>query len=149
MSAQELEVSYMDAISSWEERGFPGLYARSRPTFHKQIKRRFPTGIRMWKGLCDFCLKWNGPRNALTQKKAGFHFSGLNAGSSFISQDEWMSESSVETLEKALGLHLIWTGGLTSLWHIRRHMEFNASKGNNDWLFKKLDRNTSITVPKN
>ena len=33
----------------------------------------------------------------------------------FISQDEGMSESPAETVEKALGLRLIWTGGLTSL----------------------------------
>ena len=32
-----------------------------------------------------------------------------------MSQDEGMSESPVETLEKAVGLRLIWTGGLTSL----------------------------------
>ena len=38
--------------------------------------------------ICVFCLKWNGPRDALTQKKAGFPCSGLNAGSYFISQDE-------------------------------------------------------------
>ena len=36
--------------------------------------------------------------------------SGLNFGSCFMSQDEGMSESPVETLEKAVGLHLIWTG---------------------------------------
>ena len=36
----------------------------------------------------EICLKWNGPRDALTQKKAGFPCSGLNAGSYFISQDE-------------------------------------------------------------
>ena len=40
-----------------------------------------------------------------------------------------MSESPVETLEKAVGLRLIWTGGLTCLWHLERHMEFSASKG--------------------
>ena len=40
---------------------------------------------------------------------------GLNSGLCFISQDEGMSESPVETLEKALGLHLIWTVGITSL----------------------------------
>ena len=51
----------------------------------------------------------------MTRKKAGFPCSGLSAGSSFISQDEGMSESPVESLEKALGLRLIWTGGLTSL----------------------------------
>ena len=33
-------------------------------------------------------FQWNGPRDALTQKKAGFPCNGLNAGSYFISQDE-------------------------------------------------------------
>ena len=33
----------------------------------------------------------------------------------FISQDEGMSESPVETLEKAIVLRLIWIGGITSL----------------------------------
>ena len=50
----------------------------------------------------------------MTQKKVGFPCSGLKAGSSFISQDKGMSESSVQSLEKALGPSLIWTGGLTS-----------------------------------
>ena len=36
----------------------------------------------------------------LTQKKAGFPCSGLNLGSCFKSQDEGMSESPVESLEK-------------------------------------------------
>ena len=51
----------------------------------------------------------------MTQKKVVFPCSGLNAGSSFISQDEGMSELNVETLEKGLGPRLIWTGGVTSL----------------------------------
>ena len=38
----------------------------------------------------------------MTQKKAGSPCSGLNAGSYFFSQDEGMTESSVETLEKAI-----------------------------------------------
>ena len=38
-----------------------------------------------------------------------------NSGSSFISQEEDMSESRVENLEKAVGVRVIWTGGLTSL----------------------------------
>ena len=63
----------------------------------------------MREGLCAFCLKWNGPRDALTQKKAGFRSSGLNAGSSFILQDEIMYESPVESIEKALVARLIWT----------------------------------------
>ena len=38
-----------------------------------------------------------------------------NLGSCFMSQDEGISESPVETLEKAVGLRLIWTGGIISL----------------------------------
>ena len=64
-------------------------------------------------------------------KKAGFPSSGLNLGSCFMSQDEGMSESPVETLEKAVVLHLIWTGGIIFLTHLERHTEFNASKGDN------------------
>ena len=59
------------------------------------------------KPACDGC--W-----ALTQKKAGFPCSGLNTGSYFISHDEGMAESPVETLEKAIVLHHFWTEGLTS-----------------------------------
>ena len=40
-----------------------------------------------------------------------------------------MSESLVETLEKAIVLHLFWTEGLTSFGHIERCAEFIASKG--------------------
>ena len=103
----------------------------------------------MSEGLCVFCLKWNGPRDAQTQKKAGFPSSGLNAGSYFISQDEGMNGSPVETLEKATVLHLFWTEGLTSFSHIVRCAEFIASNGDDDGLFVKIDRNTNITVPTN
>ena len=48
-------------------------------------------------------------------KKARFHCSGLNLGSCFMSQDEGMSESPVEALEKAVGLRLIWTDGVISV----------------------------------
>ena len=44
--------------------------------------------------------------DALTQKKAGFSCSGLNPGSYFISQDEGMTKSPVENLEKAIVLLL-------------------------------------------
>ena len=57
----------------------------------------------------------NGHRDALTLKKAGYLGIDLNAGSSFISPDEGMSESTVEILEKAIGACFIWTGGLTYL----------------------------------
>ena len=55
----------------------------------------------------------------------------------------------MKTLEKALGLHLFWTGGLTSLWQLDRHTKFNASKGDDAWLFVKIDRKPSITVSTN
>ena len=42
----------------------------------------------------------------MTQTKAGFPCSGFNAGSYFISEDEGITESPVETLEKAIVLHL-------------------------------------------
>ena len=61
-------------------------------------------------------------------KKAGFPCSALNSGSCFISQDEGMSESPVETLEKAVVLSFIWIGGITSLCYLERHREFKASK---------------------
>ena len=64
-----------------------------------------------------------------------------------MSQDEGMSESPVEALEKAVGLRLIWTGGIMSLRHLERHTEFNASKGDDALLFLKMDRNPNITVP--
>ena len=53
-------------------------------------------------------------RESPDSKKPGFPCSGLNLGSCFMLQDEGMSEYPVETLEKAVGLRLFWTGGITS-----------------------------------
>ena len=39
-----------------------------------------------------------------------------------------MTESPVETVEKAIVLYLFWTEGLTSFLHIERFAEFSASK---------------------
>ena len=71
----------------------------------------------------------------------------LKLCSCFMSQDEGMSDSPVETLEIAVSLRLTWTGGITSLCHLERHTEFNASKGDNALLFLRMDRNPNITVP--
>ena len=89
-------------------------------------------------------VEWT-PR-CLIQKNVRFPCSGLNVGSSFISQDERMSESPVETLEKAPAPCLIWIGSLISLSHLKGHMEFNASKGDNARLFLKIDWNPNITA---
>ena len=48
-------------------------------------------------------------------KKGRISLQWLKLGLCFMSQDEGMSESPVETLEKVVGLRLIWTGGITSL----------------------------------
>ena len=134
-------------ISGWE--WFPVFDWRGKTTFHKHLKRSLPSEIGMWEGLCVFCLKWNIPRDVLIQNKAGFPCSVLNAGSYFISQDEGITETPMETLEKAIVLHHFWTEGLISFWHIERCAEFIASKGDDDWLFVKIDRDTIITVPSN
>ena len=83
----------------------------------------------MCEGTCVFCLKWNGPQEALTQKKARFPCSGLHSGSSFISQDEGMSESPVETLEKAVDVRLIRQGA---------SYPFNTSRGTRNSMLHKV-----------
>ena len=137
----------MHHISSQDESWFPVFDWRFEPTFHQQLNWSFPSAIGMWVGHCVSCLKWNEPRENLTQKKLWFPCSGLNSGSCFILQDEGMSESPVETLEKCIVLGLIWIGGITSLWYLERHTKFKASKGDDAWLFLKMDRNPNITVP--
>ena len=137
----------MHPISSQVESWFRVFDWRFEPTFHQHFKWSFPSAIDMWEGPCVFCLKGNGPRETLTQKKAGFPCSGCNSDSCFISQDEGMSASPVDTLEKAVVLHLIWIGGITSTWYLERHTEFKASKCDDSWFFLKMNRNPNITVP--
>ena len=90
--SKQLEESSMHHISSGDERWFPIFDWRGKPTFQKHLKRSFPSRICMLEGPCVFSFKWNGSQDSLTRKKAGFPCRGLNAGSSFISQDERMSE---------------------------------------------------------
>ena len=137
----------MHPISSQVESWFPVFDWRFEPTLYQHLKWSFSSAIGIWEGSCVFCLMWNGPRETLTQKKAGIPCSGLNSASCFLSQDEGMSESPVDTLEKAVFLRLIWIGGITSLCYLERHTEFKASKGDDAWLFLKMDRNPNITVP--
>ena len=109
----------MHPISSREETWFSRLYWTDRPTFHKHLKRSLPSAIGMWEGPWVCCLKWRGYQESQSRNMVGFPWSGLNVGSSSISQDEGMSESSVETIEKTLVPPLIWIGGLTSLDNLR------------------------------
>ena len=147
ISVQQLDESSMNPISSQNETWFPVFDGRFEPTFYQRLKWSFPSAIGIYEGPGVSCLKWNGSWETLTQKKAWFPCSGLNSASCFISQDEGMSESPVETLEKAIVLRLIWIGEITSLWYLERHTEFKASKGDDNWLFFKMDRNPNITVP--
>ena len=57
-----------------------------------------------------------------------------------------MSDSPVETLEKALGLHFISKMGLICLWQVESHVEFTASNFDDAWLFFNIVRDPNITV---
>ena len=57
-----------------------------------------------------------------------------------------MSESAVETLEKALGLHFISKMGLTCLWQNESHVEFTASNFDDARQFFNIVRNLNITL---
>ena len=57
-----------------------------------------------------------------------------------------MYESTVETLENALGLHFISKMGLTCLWQLESHVEFTASNYDDAWQFFNIVRNPNITV---
>ena len=92
-----------------------------------------------------FQMKWT-PR-CPDSKEGQISLQRLNAGPSFIAQDERMSESPIETLQKALGLYLISKRGLTFLWHLEMHTEFSASKVDNTWLFLYIVKNPNITMP--
>ena len=105
----------MHPISSQEESWFPGFYWTVRPTLNKHLKRSLPSPIGMWEGPWVFCLNWSGYQDSLTRNKARFPLSGLNAGSSFIWQDEGISESCVEILEVTIVTSVICTGWFKSL----------------------------------
>ena len=133
----------MYPISSQEESWFPGFYWTVRTTLNKHLKRSLPSTIVMWEGPWVFRLKWGGYRDSLTRNKVRFPWRGLNAGSSFIWQDERMSESCVENVEETLVLRVIWKGPHIP-WHIERIVEFKASKADDAWIFLKIDRNPKI-----
>ena len=57
-----------------------------------------------------------------------------------------MSESPVETLERALVLHFISKMGVTYLWQLESHVEFTATNFDDAWQFFNRVRNPNITV---
>ena len=60
--------------------------------------------------------------------------------------NERMSESPVVTLQKALGLHLISIGGLTSLSQIESHVEFTATNVDDARQFFNIVSDDNITL---
>ena len=131
-------------VPRWEL--IPRILLNSKTNF-KQASEEEPSLTNSYvRGTLNFLPQLEWIPRFLTRNKVGFIWSGLNAGSCCISKDQGMSESCVETVEKAIVLRLIWIGGITSLWYLERHTEFKASKGDDAWLFSKIDRNPNISV---
>ena len=126
-----------DSLSSTEE-------ATQRST--STSRGVFPQEYVLRRTLC-FLLQVKLTPRCPDSKEGQISMQRLNAGSSFILQVERMSESPVETLQKALGPYLISKRGLTSVWQLERHTELRASKVDDAWPFLNNVRNPNITVP--
>ena len=126
--------------------GVPGFFEwRGKTSFHKHLKRNFPLGICVWEAPCVLCFKRNGPRGALIRKKSKFPCRGfMHAHHSYHKMKRCLT--SVETLQKALGFHLISKRGLTSLWQLESNVVFTASNVDNAWQFFNIVRNPNVTV---
>ena len=145
-SAQQLEESSMYPKTSRNERWLSDFNTRRMRTFHKHLNKKLLSAICLCVRPWSCFLTCNVHQDDLTRKKAGFPCSDLNDISSFISQDIGLSVSPVETLEKPLCPCLISTGGITSLWQLETHSEFNASKWDDTWVILKIDRNPNFPV---
>ena len=98
------------------------------------------------RGTLYFMLQAKWTLRCPDWKEVQISLKRLHACSSFISQDERMSESPLETLQKALGLHFISKRGLTCIWQLESHVEFTASNVDDAWQFFNIVRNPNITV---
>ena len=98
------------------------------------------------RGTLCFMLQAKWTPRCPDWKEVQITLQGLHACSSFMSQDERMSESPVETPQRALGLHFISKRGLTCLWPLESHVEFTASNVDYAWQFFNIVRNPNITV---
>ena len=98
------------------------------------------------RGTLCFLLQVKWTPRCPDWKEVQIFLKRVHACSSFISQDERMSESPVETLQKALGFHFISKRGLRCLWQLESHVEFTASNVDDVWQFFNIVRNPNITV---
>ena len=117
-------------IRRWEL--IPCLWLNIWANFPPATQVKFSFSNRYVRGTLCFLSQGNGPRETLTKKKAGLPYSGVNSGSFCISRDEGMSESPVETLEKAIVLRVIWIGGI---------QHFDTSRGT------RYSRLQNVTMP--
>ena len=93
-----------DSLSSTEE--VSQLFtSTSRGDFLQKLGCERDSGFSASSGMSPRCPD---------SKEGGVSLQWLKCRLNFISQDEGMTESPVETVEKAIVLHLFWTAGLTS-----------------------------------
>ena len=88
----------MHRISSGDESWFPVFDRRGKPTFHKRLKWSFPLGICIGKDPVISASSEMDPEIP-DLKEGQISLQRLNAGSSFIAEDERMSESPIDTLQ--------------------------------------------------
>ena len=93
-----------DSLSSTELVSQLSTAPQEKPSLRKRYVRAT---------LC-FMLQAKWTARCPDLKEVQISLQRLNVCSSFISQDERMSESLLEPLQKALGLHLLLKRGLTS-----------------------------------
>ena len=98
------------------------------------------------RGTLCFLLQGKWTPRCPDWKEVQIFLKRFHACSLFISQDERMSASPVETLQKALGLHFISKWCLRCLWQLESHVEFTASNLDNAWQFFNIVSNPNITV---
>ena len=131
----------------WRWELIPCLQLKRLANFPQATQEEFSLrNMHVGSTLC-FLLQVKWTPSCTESKEGRIYLQRLNAGSSFISPDERMSESPVETLQKALGLQLILTRVFRSLWHLERKAEFSASKVDDAWHFLNIVKNPNITVP--
>ena len=132
-------------VPSWEL--IPSLWLKIWAKFPPAPQVEFSFSNRYVRGTLCFLSQVEWTTRDPESKEGLISVKWLKFRLVFHLKDEGMSEYPVETLEKAVVLRLIWIGRITSLWYLERHTEFKASKGDDAWLFLKMDRNPNITVP--
>ena len=132
-------------VPSWEL--IPCLWLKIWANFPPAPQVEFSLSNRYVRGNLCFLSQVEWTARDPDSKEGRISLQWLKFRLVFHLTNEGISESPVETLEKAIVLRLIWIGGITSLWYLKRQTEFKSSNGDNAWLFLKMDRNPSITVP--